>query len=238
MTRHGSALLAAAGLSLLAASCAADGSDADLTERDDLVATEDDDDVDHIDHIDHDRCGGRHDDDDHHHGADDDHDTWTRRAGEPTPCRSLEIGRSVQDRPIVAVERGTPGGTVVVVIGVIHGDEDDGVAIVERLATAPVPPGVSLWLIESMNPDGQALRNAATPPASTSTATSRTTGGRSGNRVIRSTPARRRQRARDAGDRRLPLPYRPTLGLWYHQDLYRLSPARGWKASSRPDTPS
>ena len=69
----------------------------------------------------------------------------------------VEIGRSVQDRPIVAVERGTPGGTVVVVIGVIHGDEDDGVAIVEGLATAPVPPGVELWLIESMNPDGQAL---------------------------------------------------------------------------------
>src|SRR5262249_25445698 len=71
--------------------------------------------------------------------------------------QALAIGRSVQGRPIVAVERGTPGGAVVLVIGVIHGDEDDGVAIVERLATAPVPAAVDLWLIESMNPDGQVV---------------------------------------------------------------------------------
>ena len=42
-------------------------------------------------------------------------------------------------------------------IGVIHGDEDAGVAVLERLATMPVPPGVDLWLVESMNPDGQAV---------------------------------------------------------------------------------
>ena len=69
-----------------------------------------------------------------------------------------EIGRSVEGRPITAVERGTPGGAVVLVIGVIHGDEDDGVAILEQLATAPVPPGVDLWLLESINPDGQAAQ--------------------------------------------------------------------------------
>ena len=39
-----------------------------------------------------------------------------------------EIGRSVDGRPIRAVERGTPGGTPVLVIGVIHGDEHAGVA--------------------------------------------------------------------------------------------------------------
>ena len=72
--------------------------------------------------------------------------------------QAVEIGRSVEGRPIVAVERGTPGGVPVLVIGVIHGDEDDGVAIVERLATAPVPDGVDLWLVESMNPDGQAAQ--------------------------------------------------------------------------------
>jgi protein MpaA len=43
------------------------------------------------------------------------------------------------------------------VIGVIHGDEHAGVAILERLATMPVPPGIDLWLVESMNPDGQAV---------------------------------------------------------------------------------
>src|SRR5215218_6689228 len=67
-----------------------------------------------------------------------------------------EVGRSVEGRPITAVERGDPGGVPVVVLGAIHGDEDDGVAILERLASAPLPPGVDLWLLESMNPDGQA----------------------------------------------------------------------------------
>ena len=68
-----------------------------------------------------------------------------------------EIGRSVDGRPIRAVERGTRGGTPVLVIGVIHGDEQAGVAILEQLATLPVPPGVDLWLVESMNPDGQVV---------------------------------------------------------------------------------
>jgi protein MpaA len=43
----------------------------------------------------------------------------------------------------------------VLVIGVIHGDEDAGVAIVDELRAEPVPDGVELWIVESMNPDGQ-----------------------------------------------------------------------------------
>lgn len=41
------------------------------------------------------------------------------------------------------------------VIGVIHGNEDAGVAIVDELRAQPVPDGVELWIVESMNPDGQ-----------------------------------------------------------------------------------
>lgn len=51
---------------------------------------------------------------------------------------------------------GTVGGRRVLVIGVIHGDEDDGVAIVDELRANPVPDDVELWIVESMNPDGQA----------------------------------------------------------------------------------
>ena len=140
----------------------------------------------------------------------------------------LEIGRSVEGRPITAVERGTPGGAVVLVIGVIHGDEDDGVAILERLATAPVPAGVDLWLVESMNPDGQAAQQRTNATSSTSTATSRTSGGRSACPATRSTPAP----VRPASPRRQAIvdfvtAIRPELGLWYHQDLFRLSPGEG-----------
>ena len=66
------------------------------------------------------------------------------------------LGLSAGGRPIVAERFGTVGGRRVLVIGVIHGDEDDGVAIVDELRTSPVPEGVELWIVESMNPDGQA----------------------------------------------------------------------------------
>jgi protein MpaA len=66
------------------------------------------------------------------------------------------LGFSAGGRPIMAERFGTVGGRRVLVIGVIHGDEDAGVAIVDDLRANPVPDGVELWLVESMNPDGQA----------------------------------------------------------------------------------
>ncbi len=58
----------------------------------------------------------------------------------------------------MAERYGTIGGRRVLVIGVIHGDEDDGVAIVEQLRARAIPDSVELWLVESMNPDGQAAQ--------------------------------------------------------------------------------
>jgi protein MpaA len=141
-----------------------------------------------------------------------------------------EIGRSVEGRPITAVQRGTPGGTRVVVIGVIHGDEDDGVAVVERLATAPVPPGVELWLVESMNPDGQAAQQR---------------GNANGVDLNRNFPLEWGPIAEPgdgeyAGTGPASEPETqavvgfvteldPKLVLWYHQDLFRLSPGEGFE---------
>ena len=70
----------------------------------------------------------------------------------------LAVGTSIEGRPITADRYGTPGGRRVLVIGVIHGNEDAGVAIVDELRQSAVPEGVELWLIESMNPDGQAAQ--------------------------------------------------------------------------------
>ena len=54
------------------------------------------------------------------------------------------------------------------VVGVIHGDEDAGADIVDVLRLADVPDGVELWLVRSMNPDGQAASvSVTTPTAST-----------------------------------------------------------------------
>ena len=69
----------------------------------------------------------------------------------------ITIGTSVQGRPITATERGTAGGKVVLVFGVIHGDENAGRKAIELLKSQPVPPGIDLWLVDSMNPDGEAL---------------------------------------------------------------------------------
>ena len=63
---------------------------------------------------------------------------------------------SVEGRPITAIRRGDPDGRRVLIFGVIHGDEQAGLQIVALLTQLPVPPGVDLYLVESMNPDGVA----------------------------------------------------------------------------------
>jgi murein peptide amidase A len=74
----------------------------------------------------------------------------------------LVLGTSVDGLSIIAERHGTPGGRRVLVIGVIHGNEDGGVPIVEELReralAGSAPEGVELWLVDSMNPDGQAAQ--------------------------------------------------------------------------------
>jgi len=140
----------------------------------------------------------------------------------------VELGRSVEGRPITAIERGTPGGTVVLVIGVIHGDEDDGVAILDRLATAPVPAGIDLWLIESINPDGQAA----------SRRTNANLVDLNRNFPYEWAPLEEPGGGQYAGTGPASEPetqalvefvttLQPRLGIWYHQDLLRIAPGQG-----------
>jgi murein peptide amidase A len=66
------------------------------------------------------------------------------------------IGQSVQGRDITAYRMGTPGGRPVLLIGVIHGNEAKGLGITQLIRTMPTSPGIDLWIIDSINPDGQA----------------------------------------------------------------------------------
>ena len=66
------------------------------------------------------------------------------------------IGVSVEGRPITVQHRGDPDGIPVLVVGVIHGDENDGLAILDLLRTAELPAGIDLYLMDAMNPDGLA----------------------------------------------------------------------------------
>jgi protein MpaA len=141
-----------------------------------------------------------------------------------------EIGRSVDGRPIRAVERGTRGGTPVLVIGVIHGDEQAGVAILERLATRPVPPGIDLWLVESMNPDGQAVPqrgNADGVDLNRNFPDGWGPIGTPGDGQYAGTgPASEPETRAIVALVGL---IRPALTIFYHQDLNRLSPSAGFE---------
>lgn len=89
------------------------------------------------------------------------------------PTELIEtIGTSVEGRPIEAIHRldlpgnrleRSAGRVTVLVVGVIHGDEDDGLAIVEVLRrwspaefSDPIRARVDLWLVPTINPDGMA----------------------------------------------------------------------------------
>ncbi|MEO6124211.1 MAG: DUF2817 domain-containing protein [Ilumatobacteraceae bacterium] len=74
----------------------------------------------------------------------------------PVIVEQRVISTSVQGRPILATRMGTPGGRIVLVVGIIHGDEVKGGEVTALLATLATPVGIDLWLIDTINPDGVA----------------------------------------------------------------------------------
>jgi protein MpaA len=140
----------------------------------------------------------------------------------------LEIGESVLGEPIVVERHGTPGGRKVLVIGVIHGDEDDGVAIVDRLRDEPVPDDVDLWLLESMNPDGQAAHdrhNAHDVDLNRNFPYEWGEIGAPGDgQYAGPYPASEPETQAVVN---LIAQLRPDITIWYHQDLFVISPSRG-----------
>jgi murein peptide amidase A len=131
------------------------------------------------------------------------------------------IGRSVQGRPIVAIERGDPlAARRVLVVGCIHGPaECAGVAVVRRLRWMPLPAGLDLWLVPNLNPDAMALG---------------TRSNAHGVNLNRNFPVgwhplapgdesypgtRPFSEPETAAARRLILRIHPTLTIWYHQHL-------------------
>ena len=138
------------------------------------------------------------------------------------------IGTSAQGRPITASHRGTPGGTVVLVVGVIHGNENAGLAIVDRLAQMPLPAGIDLWLMPLMNPDGYAndvRGNGNGVDLNRNFPHDWTAIAQPGDwQYSGSGPASEPEtQAYMAFTERI----QPALTLWYHQDLYRVSPSSG-----------
>ena len=140
----------------------------------------------------------------------------------------VEIGRSVLGRPMTVLRRGTPGGTAVLAIGVIHGNEADGAAIIDELATVAVPDGVELWLVRSMNPDGQAIsdrQNANLVDLNRNFPENWDVLGVPGDWQYGGSAPASEPETRTIVD--LGAAIGPDLVLWYHQDLFRIAPGSG-----------
>lgn len=74
-----------------------------------------------------------------------------------SPQHVMPLGRSLQRRPIVAVEVVAPRPrATALVVGAIHGDEPAGIEVARAIRRAGPIPGIDLWVIDDLNPDGVA----------------------------------------------------------------------------------
>ena len=124
------------------------------------------------------------------------------------------IGHSVRGRPIVAYERGDRSAPPTLVVGVIHGSEPAGLAVIAQLRRLPLPPHVHLWLVPTINPDGLATgtrQNAHGVDLNRNWPAAWVHTGVSGPRPL-SEPETRTMRAFIER-------IEPKLTIWYHQPL-------------------
>jgi Zinc carboxypeptidase/Penicillin-insensitive murein endopeptidase len=71
--------------------------------------------------------------------------------------RRVLVGRSELGRPVRAVAIGDPvARRRILVVGCIHGTERAGTAVTRLLARSRPPRGVDLWVVPTLNPDGEA----------------------------------------------------------------------------------
>jgi protein MpaA len=161
-------------------------------------------------------------------------------AGQPIDLAAIPVdqpytfGTSVQGRPLTVIRRGDPAGVRVLVIGAIHGNEDDGMAIVDVLATAAVPSGVELWLVPAVNPDGVAAQdrqNANGVDLNRNFPEKWAPLGELGEWQYGGVAAASEPETRAMVA--LGNAVQADLTLWYHQDLFRISPSTGRQGQFR-----
>jgi hypothetical protein len=135
----------------------------------------------------------------------------------PEAAETRQIGTSAKGRPIMAMRYGN-GPKTVLVVGVTHGDEEGGLRVLLRARSLPLPEGITLWVVPTINPDGlvadtRFLANGVDP-----------------NRGAPSQPEQ--QAVYDFA-----LATRPSLTVWYHQNYgwvggsgASMTPARQYQA--------
>ena len=159
------------------------------------------------------------------------------RAAKATADPVLErrvIGTSVQGRPLEALRLGAKGGVVVVVVGVIHGDEDAGLLITNELSKMAAPRGVELWVVPTINPDGTALDqrgNANLVDLNRNFPYAWAKMGKPG--YWQYSGPKRASEPETKAVVKFMREIKPALGIWYHQDLNMISPGTGFEGSLR-----
>lgn len=106
------------------------------------------------------------------------------------------------------------GPVNVLVVGSIHGDETAGHAVIRRLRALGPPPGVRLWTVRTVNPDGAVAGtrgNARGVDLNRNFPHRWARGDRGGPRPLSEPESR--------AVRRLVRRVRPDLTIWYHQPL-------------------
>jgi murein peptide amidase A len=131
--------------------------------------------------------------------------------------RHVIVGRSVRGRTIGAIVVGPASAPrKILVVGCIHGNECAGLAIIAALARRPVPVGVQLWLVPTMNPDGSTAHTRQNAHGVDLNRNFPYRWARSANATYNSGPrplSEPESRAAAALIRRI----RPAVTIWYHQ---------------------
>ena len=148
----------------------------------------------------------------------------------PATVGSVLVGRSVRGRPIVAHRVGDAcAARKALVVGVIHGDEAAGLGVTRALRSTGGPPGVDLWVIDSINPDGWrrgARRNAHGVDLNRNFPTAWRSGQPPGSGYYPG--PRPLSEPESRGVQRFVLRLRPAVSIWYHQPWGAvLVPCRG-----------
>ena len=154
---------------------------------------------------------------------------WFNKFGEVPLNTDIEFGRSVQGVPLTLYRRQSGSdGARVLVIGCIHGDEFVGNRVVDILRDLPLEGNIDLWMVRSMNPDGQQLRtrqNANGVDLNRNFPGNWQKIGKPGSWQYSGSDSASEPEVQ--GVVKLGELVKPQFVIWYHQDYFRIGPGTG-----------
>lgn len=154
---------------------------------------------------------------------------WFNKFGEVPLNTDIVFGQSVQGVPLTFYRRQSGSdGARVLVVGCIHGDEFVGNRVVDILRDMPLEGNIDLWMVRSMNPDGQQLRtrqNANGVDLNRNFPGNWQKIGKPGSWQYSGSDSASEPEVQ--GIVKLGELVKPQFVIWYHQDYFRIGPGTG-----------